>query len=271
MKGKFASVLVGLVLSACGAATSESDVEIVGGSNVGAAQRDPRLFSTVALSNKEKIAKGSSFCSGTLIAPRVVMTAAHCLVDENNKPLDTGEVLVVFGNKVNAKAHTRKALRSIAHPQYRARLAVEPSPQQAPNDIGLVFLDAPAPQGFAPVALASAAAPALQKLRLAGFGVTKSRYLNDTGSLRQVDVTVVDTQRIAQRIITEELGKGACAGDSGGPAYVQMGGRWAVAGVTSSGAEIFGYCIGRNNFTDARQYAAWIRSTGQLVASLTPQ
>lgn len=52
---------------------------------------------------------------------------------------------------------------------------------------------------------------------------------------------------------------GACAGDSGGPLFVQDGGSdWQLAGVLSEGSA---YCVGFDVFTTASSVQAWIAAT----------
>ena len=101
-------------------------------------------------------------------------------------------------------------------------------------------------------------------IHLAGYGVTLTRDNPDTGILRQVTTSIKSASSTAQRITVGAFMAGACAGDSGGPAYIEDGGEYKVIGATSTGAEIAGYCLGiLNNYTDIRYYTDWIDKVTQ--------
>src|SRR5262245_60056005 len=87
---KLVLLAAGLAAAACGsnnAALEQSETKIIGGQNVPEGQQDERRWSTVALTTDavtsadkpSTIDQKHSFCSGTIVAPRVIMTAAHCI------------------------------------------------------------------------------------------------------------------------------------------------------------------------------------------------
>lgn len=273
----------GLALAAgCGAGTeglNVSDTKIVGGQPVPANQADARRWSTVALTSDIERTDGQpplldqkhSFCSGTIVGPRAILTAAHCIqkfdpnsrqkLPENILPEDR-DFIVYFGTTVDRNGSWVRASRAVPHPDWDPAQTLSPQPTGAPNDIGLLILesDIPAEARVAELGRVDAQLPAT--LQLAGFGVTTSRDTNDTGILRQVDVSVGAADAATKRIQVGDFGRGACAGDSGGPAYAQQDGQLVVVGATSTGAEIFGRCLGMlNYYTDARYYRDWIDQT----------
>jgi hypothetical protein len=269
-----------VALAGCGqTATDASATKITGGQPVPESQSDARRLSTVALTTDVVMHEGQpspisanhSFCSGTIVGPRVIMTAAHCIqkfdetthvkLDEHILPHDT-DYLIYFGTNVSPTGTWVRAVTAIPHPDWDPAQTLSGQPTAAPNDIGVIILEADIPAGAQVAQIGSPSSTLPSSIQLAGFGVTTSRDNNDTGVLRQVDVPNNGADANIKRIQVGSFGRGACAGDSGGPAYAMENGHLVVVGATSTGAELAGRCLGLLNFyTDARYYRDWITST----------
>ena len=172
-------------------------------------------------------------CTGTLIAPNVVITAGHC-ADFATR--------VYFGVNVKKKGQIFKVKKRVRHPQYH---------KSDNNDVMILLLEASVP--VAPRALATKAQ--IDKAtdgRVVGFGHSDALGSSGYGIKRQVDVPIAssscrgkaqgqtDTMTYgcdpALEIVAGRpmLAKDGCKGDSGGPFYVLVKkDEWALAGATS--------------------------------------
>src|SRR5581483_7418408 len=153
-------------------------------------------------------------CTGTLVASRVVLTAAHCLWGR-----DPAQLTAVFGADVHGRG------RRIA--VIDGRLAPDWSPTTQENDLALLLLAEPA-AGVAPVPLLRSAIDDHllgATLRLVGFGQDRRKESGTTRLVAYLATTIVDGGGPAM----------TCLGDSGGPALLALGGTEYLAAVTSRG------------------------------------
>lgn len=177
-------------------------------------QRDEGDPAVVALLE----ADGSPYCTGTLIAPQVVITAAHCIAVENRVRLPAK---VAFGSDGHAPAMTIDVVWAEPHPHYGGRTFF--------NDAALVGLAFPSEVPPLPFRRAPLGTNNLNhQLRFVGFGLTEQKK----GGVKYegaAPIELLDPEFLIYGQVT-------CNGDSGGPAFLDNGaGIEEIAGLTSHG------------------------------------
>lgn len=214
-----------------------ANVEVIGGSAA-----NGRFPEVVTLTG------GSSICTGAVIAPRLVVTAKHCLQDG----VGVAGTDVKFGDDYRAPSMVIKVAEALAMPNRAAApssadgrgLRATSTATPWGTDIALVRLAADAPAKPVPIA-SDARVMANAAVRVVGFGRTEQKTFGKkltarliiathdcagnlkpkAGPTELTDKTFYGCEKIelvaaGRRDKDTKLSADTCNGDSGGPAYV---------------------------------------------------
>ena len=257
--------LVAALLPACLEQMSEVEVSadeaaIVGGSDVAVGKwQDAAAIRT----------NNDWFCSGTLIAPNVVLTAGHCNEDLPNNVL------------VGTSSLSRPTEGEIINVKTRIEY---PTSQRNADLLVLVlerdskFEPRPIATGWARAEIKNGAA-----VQIVGFGAIDRDGNQYTPSLKEATTTITDFDcSLSSGCRTPvkpggELGAGGmgidtCGGDSGGPLYLETEFGTFLAGATSRGySDNQYYCSEGGIYVRPDKFVEWIETSAGVKVRHAPE
>ncbi|MGH7280684.1 MAG: S1 family peptidase [Polyangiaceae bacterium] len=196
---------------------------------------------------------GEALCSGSLIAPNVVLTARHCVSNTTEEVECPAQSAQIQGNLTPStltilSGDDADSAQELA----RGKKIVTPSSNVlCDEDIALIELDRNV-TSITPLSLRSGNVTKGEHLRLVGYG--KSSDESGAGAkLLRTNVPVVSVT--AHEF---ETGEATCNGDSGGPAIDETSGE--IVGVVSRGGPTCEGAGTTNIFTRTDAFASLIAS-----------
>lgn len=190
-------------------------------------EQHPGEFNTVALVKED----GKIFCSGSLIAKNLIVTAKHCLMDKEGQ-----KIRVYFGD--NTEDAKEELYRNVI--DYKVRHPKDWTMTFPSFDVAWVKFEGELPSPFRPLPILANAS----SLR-PGDEIIQVGYGDHNPSVGQVDAgeklwgetrlhRYINNPRFYHILLFHgEEGQGSCHGDSGGPAYAKVNGDWHIIGVTN--------------------------------------
>ncbi|KFE68530.1 trypsin-like serine protease [Hyalangium minutum] len=231
---------------------------------------------------------GRGPCSGVLVAPRVVVTAGHCVCSPHKATPADAPARALIDKTTCARTATiavityRPKEKPIGHvlsgairPNEKLRILYDDDGKELASqaDLAVIALDK-APQGVTPIRMARAEVRYAEAVTLVGFGATEfaeqqrdqRRYgFNEVATLAEDGATFIVGKSIEvrrpykpkERLLVRQEASYSLSGDSGGPCLRESDGAMELVGIAKThygGGDLVQF----SEYTSTLFYRAWL-------------
>jgi secreted trypsin-like serine protease len=196
-------------------------------------ERETGFSAVVAIVEAMPGTSGGSLCSGSVIGPYQVLTAKHCVIDEQGQAFPVSALFVAVGDDLTRRTGVSAVLR-VSDVHTTPGTDIDAAAADG-DDIAILLLSTRT--SVAPIAVSTHAPVLGTEVEIVGFGrtVPGMSQASDSGIKYRgtMEVTNLDA-----RLLQTDGSSSACQGDSGGPVLDDKG---EIVGIVSFGLDMSCY------------------------------
>jgi hypothetical protein len=212
------------------------------------------------------VGSAGNFCTGTMIATDLVLTAAHCI--------HAGVTYKLVEAGPDRKPVFKDVAAIATHPQFNLKTMLA---HRATADVALLKLKVPHTGYVAPLHPPRPRVAVGERFVVRGYGATIRGNGNSAGRLREATLAAMGQPGNLQLRLADpasdggkRAGLGGCTGDSGAPVYQKMSsGYLGLYGVVSwsTGPNFADGCGGVTGVTPLELYRNWVDEQARRMGS----